>query len=181
MSEETPREECPYAEGKGEQAGPEAWYVSVDGEDRLGPMSRQGVEQMIRDGNLGPEALCWRDGWTDWVALRTVGEFSEPLAQARSKVRDALAEKARDGWKVVKSALRKGADEAARTARKAQLYLKITSREKKCNRAFMRMGKNLYERGDAFLSHEDYEKQRQEVSALLGEIARLRKKVEELE
>ena len=164
-----------------ESGGPDDWYVSLNGDTQTGPLSKQRVEQMIQEGRLGPEALCWRDGWTDWTALCTVGEFSGALAQARSKVRDALAEKAREGWDAVKSALRKGADEAARTARKAQLYLKITSREKKCNRAFMRMGKNLYERGDAFLSHEDYEKQRQEVSALLGEIARLRKKVEELE
>ena len=164
-----------------ESARPDDWYVSLNGDSRTGPLSKQRVEQMIQEGTLGPETLCWQAGFADWRALRAVDGFSDVLAQARKRVPEAMARKARGGWKAVKSALQKGADEAARTAKKTQLYLKITSLEKKRNRVFLRMGKGLYEQADAYLSHKDYKKQRDEASTIVAQIHRLQKQVEELE
>ena len=169
------------ASAQTESLKPDDWYVSLNGDIRTGPLSKQRVEQMIQEGSLGPEALCWRPGLANWRPLRTVEEFSDVLSQARRKVPEALARKAQGGWKAMKSALQKGADEAARTAKKTQLYLKITSLEKKRNRVFLRMGKGLYEQADAYLSHKDYKKQRDEASAIVAQIHRLQKQVEELE
>jgi len=135
---------------------------------------------MIREGKLGPESLCWRPGLEDWVALRGVEEFAALLTPGGVTSAPAPPERAKGGWAFFKSALRKGADEAARTAKRARLRLKMASLEKDCNEVFREMGKGLYEKGAGYLSDESYAANIERLRSLRARIQELQGQIEQL-
>ena len=59
------------------------WWVEIN-EESFGPLSFQGLQTKWEDGVIGPDSLCWREGFGDWVALSRVPEAVVALLPALS-------------------------------------------------------------------------------------------------
>jgi hypothetical protein len=152
------------------------WFVSADGKDRNGPHKEEEVVQMVKEGRLGPDALCWRQGLADWTVIRNVKEFADALPPPPP----GLGEKASAGWSAIKGVFRKGVNEAVRKTKETKLRLKISGIRKECDHAFTKLGKELYEKGANFVSEESYSKQVEQIRAMHAQIAQLEKEIAEL-
>ena len=52
------------------------WYYGSSAGQK-GPVEEGELRAMLASGQLGPEALVWRDGMKDWARLDTVAELSQ--------------------------------------------------------------------------------------------------------
>lgn len=77
------------------------WYVAID-DAQVGPLTQDEVTQRWRNGDVGPNSLCWKQGMADWTAIRfTDGlkqlvekETQEPKVAPRVERRQAEEEEA---------------------------------------------------------------------------------------
>jgi TM2 domain-containing membrane protein YozV len=46
------------------------YYLAINGQ-RTGPYTAQDIQQMLRQGAIGYETLCWREGMQNWEAVST--------------------------------------------------------------------------------------------------------------
>jgi hypothetical protein len=53
------------------------WYYAV-GEQQLGPISQQELQQKLSSGGLPTDTLVWKEGMGDWLAANTVSELAPP-------------------------------------------------------------------------------------------------------
>jgi predicted Zn finger-like uncharacterized protein len=76
------------AEPTKEEARPNAaaheWYVAID-EKQVGPFSVEKVKDLWDRGELGPDSLCWRSGFSDWIPMSEATELASVLAPRPSK------------------------------------------------------------------------------------------------
>ncbi|MFP2931316.1 GYF domain-containing protein [Pyxidicoccus sp. 3LG] len=61
-----------------EEAAPPAWYVAMAGKVS-GPHDVAALKAHWEKGELGPDSLCWRDGFDAWLPLCQVPELAEAL------------------------------------------------------------------------------------------------------
>src|SRR5439155_506951 len=54
---------------------PPGWYVIRNGQ-QAGPLTSDDLKRFAESGELGPEDLLWREGWTEWKAVKAT-----PLVQ----------------------------------------------------------------------------------------------------
>ena len=73
----------PTAEEKAAAAAPE-WYVAID-EKQVGPWSVEKVKDAWDRGEVGPDNLCWRSGFSDWIPLSETAELASVLAPRPAK------------------------------------------------------------------------------------------------
>ena len=59
----------------------EGWFVGID-DVPVGPKPRSFLADRLAAGAIGPGSLVWRDGWVDWVPLRTVAALEDLLPAA---------------------------------------------------------------------------------------------------
>ncbi|XXF80471.1 adventurous gliding motility protein GltJ [Myxococcaceae bacterium GXIMD 01537] len=55
------------------------WYVAID-EKQVGPLSVEKVKDHWERGEVGPDSLCWRSGFSDWIPLSEVADLASVLA-----------------------------------------------------------------------------------------------------
>lgn len=55
------------------------WFVAID-DQQVGPLKLDKVKEYWDSGEIGPDSLCWRAGFSDWVALSEVSELASVLA-----------------------------------------------------------------------------------------------------
>ncbi len=55
------------------------WFVAID-EKQTGPLALEKVKEHWDRGEIGPDSLCWRAGFTDWVPLSDVAQLASVLA-----------------------------------------------------------------------------------------------------
>jgi predicted Zn finger-like uncharacterized protein len=60
------------------------WYVAID-EKQVGPLTVEKVKEHWDRGEVGPDSLCWRQGFGDWVPLSEVSELASVLAPRPAK------------------------------------------------------------------------------------------------
>ncbi|HZH04234.1 MAG TPA: AgmX/PglI C-terminal domain-containing protein [Myxococcaceae bacterium] len=60
------------------------WYVAVN-DSQVGPLSVDKVKDLWSGGELGPDSLCWRAGFSDWIPLSEVQELATVLAPRPAK------------------------------------------------------------------------------------------------
>jgi predicted Zn finger-like uncharacterized protein len=60
------------------------WFVAVD-EKQVGPLNVDKIKAMWDRGEIGPDSLCWRAGFSDWTALSEVDELAAMLAPKPAK------------------------------------------------------------------------------------------------
>lgn len=53
------------------------WYFSNDGKSRMGPVSKNKIEELLEQRTLSPNSLLWRPGLTNWVRLSDVPEVNQ--------------------------------------------------------------------------------------------------------
>jgi outer membrane biosynthesis protein TonB len=58
--------------------GEEGWYYFQDGQ-RIGPMSREDIEDLAADGRLDPDDKVWLPTSTRWARAREVAGLAEVL------------------------------------------------------------------------------------------------------
>jgi predicted Zn finger-like uncharacterized protein len=60
------------------------WYVAID-EKQVGPFTVEKVKDLWDRGEVGPDSLCWRSGFSDWIPLSETAELASVLAPRPSK------------------------------------------------------------------------------------------------
>ena len=60
------------------------WFVAID-EKQVGPLSLEKVKDHWERGEVGPDSLCWRAGFSDWIPLSETTELASVLAPRPTK------------------------------------------------------------------------------------------------
>lgn len=60
------------------------WFVAID-EKQVGPVSVEKLKDHWNRGEIGPDSLCWRAGFSDWLPLSEVAELTSVLAPRPAK------------------------------------------------------------------------------------------------
>jgi len=82
--------EAAHAEGDepSDKAGADVpqtdWFVAVD-DQQQGPLTLEKLKDLWDRGEVGPDSLCWRSGYSDWTALAEVEVLKAVLAPKPSK------------------------------------------------------------------------------------------------
>jgi len=74
----------PAQEDAKSNAAAHEWYVAID-EKQVGPFSVEKVKDLWDRGEVGPDNLCWRSGFSDWIPLSETSELASVLAPRPSK------------------------------------------------------------------------------------------------
>ncbi|AGC46624.1 adventurous gliding motility protein AgmX [Myxococcus stipitatus DSM 14675] len=74
----------PDKEDDAKPAASHDWYVAID-EKQVGPLSVEKVKDAWDRGEVGPDSLCWRSGFSDWIPLSETAELASVLAPRPSK------------------------------------------------------------------------------------------------
>jgi predicted Zn finger-like uncharacterized protein len=72
------------AEGGKPGAAAHEWFVAID-EKQVGPLTLEKVKDHWERGEVGPDSLCWRAGFSDWIPLSEATELASVLAPRPSK------------------------------------------------------------------------------------------------
>jgi predicted Zn finger-like uncharacterized protein len=72
------------AEGGKPGAAAHEWFVAID-EKQVGPLTLEKVKDHWERGEVGPDSLCWRAGFSDWIPLSDATELASVLAPRPSK------------------------------------------------------------------------------------------------
>ncbi len=76
------RDKAAEAKGKAEPAND--WFVAID-EKQTGPLTVEKLKDHWNRGEVGPDSLCWRAGFGDWLPLSEVAELAAVLAPRPAK------------------------------------------------------------------------------------------------
>ncbi len=69
------------AEGRG---AANDWFVAID-EKQVGPLTVEKIKEHWDRGEVGPDSLCWRAGFSDWIPLSEATELASVLAPRPAK------------------------------------------------------------------------------------------------
>ncbi len=67
------------SEPKPEEVAQTDWYVAVN-DKQTGPLTLDQVKAHWEKGEIGPDSLCWRAGYSDWLPLSEVKALASVLA-----------------------------------------------------------------------------------------------------
>lgn len=65
--------------GKGGNTVSDQWYYYSDSGETVGPLGSQDLARLLREGALTPDHYVWREGFSDWTALKDVDELAPLL------------------------------------------------------------------------------------------------------
>jgi predicted Zn finger-like uncharacterized protein len=60
------------------------WYVAIE-EKQVGPLTVDKIKEHWDRGEVGPDSLCWRAGFSDWIPLSEATELASVLAPRPAK------------------------------------------------------------------------------------------------
>ncbi len=60
------------------------WFVAID-EKQVGPLTVEKIKDYWNKGEIGPDSLCWRAGFSDWIPLSEAAELASVLAPRPTK------------------------------------------------------------------------------------------------
>jgi predicted Zn finger-like uncharacterized protein len=81
---ETVRKLAEAEAGNAKPAAAHEWFVAID-EKQVGPLSLEKVKDHWERGEVGPDSLCWRAGFSDWIPLSEASELASVLAPRPTK------------------------------------------------------------------------------------------------
>ncbi len=58
-----------------------AWHVVING-DQVGPLADSDVRTRMGRGELSSDSFIWKEGFSDWVKIASLGEFADMVAPA---------------------------------------------------------------------------------------------------
>jgi len=59
------------------------WKYVQGGQER-GPVETTELQALLDQGTINAETLIWKEGFTDWVPIRTIPEFKLPAAESQA-------------------------------------------------------------------------------------------------
>jgi len=65
--------------GSTKPAASHEWFVAID-EKQVGPLTMEKVKEHWDKAEVGPDSLCWRAGFSDWIPLSEATELASVLA-----------------------------------------------------------------------------------------------------
>lgn len=60
------------------------WYAAID-DKQQGPFSLEKMKELCSRGEVGPDSLCWRAGFSDWLPLSEISELTSVLSPRPAK------------------------------------------------------------------------------------------------
>ncbi len=83
--EQASPESAPVAQQQPAQAPPpeQVWYLLV-GQQQVGPLAQAEVEAKVKVGEASGESYVWREGFGDWVQLKTLPEYASVLSATQA-------------------------------------------------------------------------------------------------
>jgi hypothetical protein len=63
------------------------WHVSLRGNKTLGPYSVEDLSKLWERGEIGPETMCWREGFEEWLPLHRISALAAALSPKLSPLR----------------------------------------------------------------------------------------------
>ncbi|WP_257458121.1 adventurous gliding motility protein GltJ [Archangium lipolyticum] len=81
---ETVRKLAEAETGSVKPAAAHEWFVAIE-EKQVGPLSLEKVKDHWEKGEVGPDSLCWRAGFSDWIPLSDATELASVLAPRPTK------------------------------------------------------------------------------------------------
>ncbi|MBK7858592.1 MAG: adventurous gliding motility protein GltJ [Archangiaceae bacterium] len=60
------------------------WFVAID-DKQTGPLTLEKIKEHWERGEIGPDSLCWRAGFSDWIPVSEVADLAAELAPRPSK------------------------------------------------------------------------------------------------
>lgn len=60
------------------------WFVAID-DKQTGPLTLDKIKEHWERGEIGPDSLCWRAGFSDWIPVSEVADLAAELAPRPSK------------------------------------------------------------------------------------------------
>lgn len=60
------------------------WYLGGEGDLPVGPMSADALFMKYRQGEIGEQTLCWREGLADWQPLEETPPFDRAIRKLKS-------------------------------------------------------------------------------------------------
>lgn len=75
---------APTAASESTEPAHHEWYVAIN-DNQVGPIDVEKVKALWKDGELGPDSLCWRVGFSDWIPLSEATELASVLAPRPAK------------------------------------------------------------------------------------------------
>jgi predicted Zn finger-like uncharacterized protein len=60
------------------------WFVAID-EKQVGPLTVDKIKEHWDRGEVGPDSLCWRAGFSDWIPLSEARDLASVLAPRPAK------------------------------------------------------------------------------------------------
>jgi predicted Zn finger-like uncharacterized protein len=70
--------------GAGKEVPKTDWFVAID-DKQTGPLTLDKLKEHWERGEIGPDSLCWRAGFSDWIPLSEVEALASELAPRPSK------------------------------------------------------------------------------------------------
>jgi hypothetical protein len=105
------------------------WWFEVPG-GRIGPINLKKIRLLWEDGELTPDSLCWREGFSAWVPLFRISDLAQalsPKADGMQKVGAVTADLRREEPAAAPAAWKPRAGEALE--RSARLELEASQRK----------------------------------------------------
>lgn len=60
------------------------WFVAID-DKQTGPLTLDKIKEHWERGEIGPDSLCWRAGFSDWIPVSEVADLAAELAPRPAK------------------------------------------------------------------------------------------------
>jgi predicted Zn finger-like uncharacterized protein len=60
------------------------WFVAID-DKQTGPLTLEKIKEHWERGEIGPDSLCWRAGFSDWIPVSEVSDLAAELAPRPTK------------------------------------------------------------------------------------------------
>ena len=60
------------------------WFVAID-DKQTGPLTLEKIKEHWERGEIGPDSLCWRAGFSDWIPVTEVADLAAELAPRPAK------------------------------------------------------------------------------------------------
>jgi len=60
------------------------WFVAID-DKQTGPLTLDKIKEHWERGEIGPDSLCWRAGFSDWIPVSEVADLASELAPRPAK------------------------------------------------------------------------------------------------
>jgi len=158
------------------------WYVMVDENNQRGPLTEEGVKELIESGHVSGANYCWTEGFEGWAPLGQVPTFAQALQDAPTRVQPSTrSTAASERWDTIKSSLDRGKRGAARKVKIAKLKVRTSQLRKNRERLCSALGTEVYLCRQDLQLGEDFKDHIESIGRCDDDIAGVEREIAEIE